>query len=84
MYLFRERYTKATWYHKHVAKERADLFEVEPHVSVLLNHVTDTAVAVLPGNSPHDFEDSDDNEEDDNRPATVIVEMFREPKPLDI
>lgn len=45
-------YTKAVWYHKHIAKEQADHCELEPDVVVVLNHVSNAAVEVPPGNDP--------------------------------
>lgn len=52
-----QRYTKVTWYHKNIAKEHADLFEVEPNVGVVLNYVTDATVMVPLGHGHDDFED---------------------------
>lgn len=59
---WRKTYTKTAWYRKHVAIELADLCDVESNVVVVLNHVTDAAVAVLQRNGCKDFEDYDGRE----------------------
>lgn len=74
----RKMYKKPAWYGKHVIKEHTDLCEVVPNVDVVLNHVKDTAAVVPPDNSPNNFKGYDNREEDNDRPATDLSEIFKE------
>lgn len=74
----RKTYTKAVWYCKHLAKKHTDLCEVEPYVCVMLNDVTNAAIAVWSNYGPQDFEEYDDSEEDNHQSTADLLEMFKE------
>lgn len=73
----RKTYMMSAWNQKHLAKEHTDLCVVESNVGVVLNYVTDAAVAVPPGNRFEDFRDYDNSKEKDDQPATDLLEIFK-------
>lgn len=63
---YRKAYRKVTWYGKHFVKKHTHLCEVEFNKGVVLDNVTDTAIAFLLDNGSDDIEDQDDSEENND------------------
>lgn len=74
----RKKYTKETWYCKHDAEKHANLCEEELNIGLVLNRVTDAAVALPPGNSSDNFEEYNNSQEDDDWPGKDLSEKFKE------
>lgn len=53
---YRRTYVQVMWYFKPVAKEHPEIFNTEQDVGMILEHITDTAIAVLIYKDLNDFE----------------------------